>query len=206
MKEQTANVLADAIIEAMKAEIAKYNLELLERYPGDLEIDRELLQRFAQPGTKYAWMVGDSHTHGAPLGLHQKHNELPTYVTRLANNDRFYLLTVGHGLGQFRLSEIGRDEFAALVHTPIPYRSVGRVDSFWLYKNESRIGTCVLKREGTYEKPIYKIALTPMKGISTIDREALQEWGTQSVTKMAGSLFAQSRVEWLDPIVLPLAA
>jgi hypothetical protein len=186
----------------MKKEIAKYNLEVMQRYPKDLEIDMAMLERFAQPGMKIAWMVGDSHTHSAPLGVHQKLNELPTYVTRLANNDRFYVLTVGHGPEQFTLKEVRGDEFPALANTPIPYKSVGTTELFWLYRNESRVGTCVIKREGTFAKPVYKIELTPMSGIRKIDREALQEWGQQAVTKAAGSLFAQSRVEWLEAIEL----
>ena len=195
-----------AILEAMKNEIADHDLELLQRHPKDLEIDMAMLKRFAQPGMKIAWMVGDSHTHSAPMGVHQRLNELPTYVTRLANNDRFYVLTIGHGPEQFTLKEIKREEFPSLATTPIPYKSVGTTESFWLYKNEARVGTCVITREGTYEKPVYKIELTPMRGISMIDREALQEWGQQAVTKATGSLFAYSRVEWLEPIDLRLAA
>jgi hypothetical protein len=198
--------MIQAILEAFKQQIGKYNLELLQRHPKDLEIDSAMLERFAQPGMKIAWMVGDCHTHSAPLGVHHVLNELPTYVTRLANNDRFYLLTIGHGPAQFTLKEVDRVQFAALVHTPIPYKSIGTIESFWLYRNDLRVGTCVVTREGTYEKPVYKIALTPMKGISKIDREALQEWGQRAVTKKAGSLFAHSRVEWLEPIELALAA
>ena len=78
--------MIQAIIEAMKQEIAKYKLEVLQHYPKDLEIDMATLERFAHPGMKIAWMVGDSHTHIAPLGVHQKLNEIPTYLTRLANN------------------------------------------------------------------------------------------------------------------------
>lgn len=198
--------MIQAIIEAFKNEISKYNLELLQRHPKDLEIDMAMLERFAAPGLKYAWMVGDCHTHAAPLGIHQTLNELPTYVTRLANNDRFYLLSIGNGPEQFTLKEVDRVAFAALVNTPIPYKMVGSFDSFWLYRNESRVGTCILTREGTYEKPTYKAALTPMAGISKLDRAALEEWGLQAVVKKAGSLFAYSRVEWQDEIKLQLAA
>lgn len=198
--------MIQAIIEAFKREIEKYNLELLQRHPKDLDIDMAMLERFVSPGLKYAWMVGDSHTHSAPLGVHQKQNELPTYVTRLANNDRFYLLTVGNGPEQFSLKEVDRDAFAALVNTPIPYKMVGTFESFWLYRNESRVGTCIVTREGTYEKPTYKVALTPIAGISKLDRAALEEWGQQAVVKKAGSLFAHSQVEWQDEIKLQLAA
>lgn len=198
--------MIQAIIEAMKNEIAKYKLELLQRHPKDLEIDMVMVERFAQPGMKIAWMVGDSHTHGAVLGVHQRLNELPTYVTRLANNDRFYVLSIGHGPAQFTLKEIEREEFSALANTPIPYKTVGTTESFWLYRNDSRVGTSIITREGTYEKPVYKIALTPMSGISKIDREALQEWGQQAVTKTSGSLFSYSQIEWQEPIDLRLAA
>lgn len=198
--------MIQAIIEAFKNEISKYNLELLQRHPKDLEIDMAMLERFAALGLQYAWMVGDCHTHAAPLGIHQTLNELPTYVTRLANNDRFYLLSIGNGPDQFTLKEVDRVAFAALVNTPIPYKMVGSFDSFWLYRNESRVGTCIVTREGTYEKPTYKVALTPMAGISKLDRAALEEWGLQAAVKKAGSLFAYSRVEWQDEIKLQLAA
>jgi hypothetical protein len=198
--------MIQAIIDAFKHEILKHSLELLQRYPKDLDVDMVMLERFVSPGLKYAWMVGDSHTHSAPLGVHQKLNELPTHVTRLANNDRFYLLSVGNGPEQFVLKEVDRDAFAALVNTPIPYKMVGSFDSFWLYRNESRVGSCILTREGTNEKPTYKIALTPMAGISKLDRAALEEWGQQAVVKKVQSLFAYSRVEWQDEIKLQLAA
>lgn len=198
--------ITHAIIEAIKQELAKHNLELLQRYPKDLEIDKAMLDRFAHPGMKFAWCLGDSHTHSAPLGVHQKLNELPTYVTRLANNDRFYVLSVGYGQGQFTLKEIERESFSVLSNTPIPYKTVGDFDSFWLFRNESRVGTCVVTRTGTFEKPTYNMALAPMAGISKLDREALQEWGQQAVVKKAGSLFVSSHVEWQDEIKLQFVA
>jgi hypothetical protein len=198
--------ITQAIIGAVKLELAKYNLELLQRYPKDLDIDQAMLARFAHPGMKFTWCLGDSHTHSAPLGVHQKLNELPTYVTMLANNDRFYVLSIGHGQGQFTMKEIERESFSALSNTPIPYKMVGNFDSFWLYRNESRVGTCVVTCAGTFEKPIYKIALAPMAGISKLDREALLEWGHQAVVKKASSLFVSSQVEWQDEIKLQFAA
>lgn len=194
--------MIQTIIEAMKHEIAKYNLELLQRHAKDLYIDMAMLERFASPGLRYAWMVGDSHTHSAPLGVHKQLNELPTYVTRLANNDRFYLLSVGNAPGQFTLQEMNRVAFAALVDTPIAYKMVGTNDSFWLFRNESRVGSCIVVREGTYEKPVYKIALRPMANISKLDRAALQEWGQQAVVTKAGSLFVHMQVQWQDEIKL----
>jgi hypothetical protein len=206
MTPETEAIMIQAIIEAFKREITKYNLELLQRYPTDLEIDMAVLEHFISPGLKYAWMVGDSHTHSAPLGVHQERNELPTYVTRLSNNDRFYLLSIGNGPDQFTLKEVDRAAFAALVNTPIPYKMTGSFDSFWLYRNESRVGNCIVTCEGMYRKPMYKIALTPVAGISKLDRAALQEWGQQAVVKKTGSLFAPSQVEWQDEIKLQLAA
>jgi hypothetical protein len=199
-------MMIQEIMEAVKRELLKHNLELLQRYPKDLDIDQAMLARFAHPGMKFAWCLGDSHTHSAPLGVHQKLNELPTYVTMLANNDRFYVLSIAHGQGQFTMKEIERESFSALSQTPIPYKMVGNFDSFWLYRNESRVGTCFVTRAGTYEKPIYKIALAPMAGISKLDREALQEWGHQAAVEKACSLFVSSQVEWQDEIKLQFAA
>lgn len=198
--------ITHAIIDAVKQQLSKYNLELLIRYPKDLDIDMAMLERFAHPGMKFAWCLGDSHSHAAPLGVHQKLNELPTYVTRLANNDRFYVLTIGNAQATFTLKEVERENFAALVHTPIPYKMIGDFDSFWLYRNQSRVGTCIVSREGTFEKPVYKVVLTPIAGTSKIDREALEEWGQQAVIKKAGSLFVRSHVEWQDEIKLHHAA
>lgn len=199
--------MVQAIIEALRAEIEKHGLELLQRHPKDLEeIDRKMLERFAHPGVKFAWMVGDSHTHSAPLGVHMSYNELPTYVTHLANNDRFYILSIGRQPGDFTLKEVDRAAFGALVHTPIPYKSIGASDAFWLFRGESRVGTCTVRRSGTVVKPSWEIELTPMAGISNLDREALAEWGGRAVIKCAGTLFVHWSETWLDPITLPLAA
>ena len=194
--------MIEAISQAMKQEIAKYNLEVLQRYPADHEIDMAMLERFVSPGLQYAWMVGDSHTHSAPLGVHQRLNEIPTYVTRLANNDRFYLLTVDSSHQKFTLKEVDRVAFEELAKTPIHYKMVGVWDGFWLFRNQSRVGTCIVLREGTFEKPMFTIALRPMENTSKLDRAALQEWGQQAVIAKTGSLFVQTQVEWQDEIKL----
>jgi len=116
------------------------------------------------------------------------------------------VLTIGHAPATFTLKEMERENFASLVDTPIPYKMIGDFDSFWLYRNQSRVGTCIVSREGTFEKPVYKVVLTPMAGTSTMDREALEEWGLQAVIKKAGSLFVRSHVEWQDEIKLHQAA
>lgn len=199
--------MIQAIINAMKAAIEKHGLELLQRYPEDLEReDRGLLERFAHPGMKIAWVVGDSHTHTAPLGVHIAHHKLPTFITSREHDDHLYILTIGRQPGTFSLKEVGRDEFRALSNTRIPYKAVGNTEAFWLYRDESRIGTCIIKKEGTFAKPVWKIESTPMAGITALDREALVEWGGQAVIKAAGTLFAGWTVEWQEPIDLQLAA
>ena len=54
MTLETEAIMIQAIIEAFKREITKYNLELLQRYPNDLEIDMAMLEHFISPGLKYA--------------------------------------------------------------------------------------------------------------------------------------------------------
>lgn len=186
-------------------EISKYKLEVLQRYPLDMEVDKDRLEKFAHPGMSIAWMVGDSHTHMAPLGIHQELNEYPKYLTNLAKNDRFYLLSIGTSQGNFTLKEIARAEFPLLATTPIAYRRVGKDDAFWLYKQESRVGSCIITREGTYENSVYKVALTPMSDISKLDHVSLLEWGMQAVTRISGSLFYRSHIEWQPPINTAIA-
>jgi len=49
--------IANKIIDAMLAEVARYKLELLQRYPNDLLVhDRISLERGAHAGAKFCWM------------------------------------------------------------------------------------------------------------------------------------------------------
>ena len=49
--------IANKIIEAMLAEVERYKLELLQRYPDDLLVyDRMALARNAHAGAKFCWM------------------------------------------------------------------------------------------------------------------------------------------------------
>jgi len=89
-------VMTQMIINAMKTQINKYGLELLTGpYKNDLLVhDRAMLERYALPGFKIAWMVGVSHTHLFPLGINQEENDCVTYVTNLSSNDRFFVIDI----------------------------------------------------------------------------------------------------------------
>jgi hypothetical protein len=199
--------IANKIIEAMLAEVERYKLELLQRYPDDLLVyDRMALARNAHAGAKFCWMVGDSHTHLARLGVHPKLNEYPTFLTNYCANDRFYVIDIARNGESFSLKEVTRESFPSLSHTTIPYKRVGQANSFWLYKNESRVGTVTITRTGTYEKPIYDTRLAVMAGTSQGDETVLEDWAMQSAVEMAGTLFINPRFTWLPPIELALAA
>lgn len=195
--------MINAIKQAMESQIAKHRLELLQRYPDDLAIDIRVVERFARPGMTIAWMVGDCHSHIVPLGIHQNLNHTTKYLTHLAKNDHFYVLTFSSGPKEFALSEVVRDDFPRLSNTFIPYKSLGVADAFWLHKGNSRVGSCVITREpneANVEDVVYKIALTEVEGIDDIDRQSLQEWGDQAVFQISGTLFASRRLEWQPPI------
>lgn len=199
--------IANNIIDAMLVEIERYKLELLQRYPNDLlVVDRNELSRSAHAGTKFCWMVGDSHTHLARMGIHPKRNEYPTFLINLSNNDRFYVIDVARNGESFTLKEVTREFFPSLARTPIPYKRVGSASGFWLYKNDSRIGTVTITRTGTDEKPIYDTKLAVMAGTSAADKVALEDWAMQAAVEMAGTLFVNSRFTWKDSIELALAA
>lgn len=199
--------MVEAIIEALKKEIIKRNLELLDRHAKDLLVhDRAMFDKFVAPGARFAWMVGHSHTHSAPLGVHSKLNELPTYVTNLANEDVFFTITVGRNAGQFNIEEVSRKHFPELARTPIPFRRIGLASAFWLYKGAARIGSCTIQVEGPYQARIHNVRLSAMAGVSRFERAVLEEWARQAVVEMAGTLFARSNVQWESDIELPLAA
>lgn len=199
--------MVDAIIEALKQEIINRNIELLDRHGNDLLVhDRATFEQFVSPGARFAWMVGHSHTHSAPLGVHAKRNELPTYVTNLANEDVFFTITVGRNAGQFSIEEVSRKQFPELAKTPIPFKRIGLASAFWLYKGAARIGSCTIQAEGPYQARIHNIRLSAMAGVSRFERAVLEEWARQAVVEMAGTLFARSNVQWENDIELQLAA
>ena len=115
--------LVERIIEAAKAEIEKYALELLQRYPDDLLVhDRSALEIYAVGGARIGWMVGHSHTHLVPLGIHPGTNQEVTYLTNLANDDRFYEIVISSSGENFTMKEITREDFAGLARTPVRYQ------------------------------------------------------------------------------------
>lgn len=188
------------IITALEDVIAKHQLELLQRYPDDLRVhDRHSLEKFAHAGASIAWMVGHSHTHIVILGIHPNENELVGYLTHLANDDRFYLISVARD--DFTLKEITREAFAELNRTPVPYRREGTADSFWLFNGDRRIGHCAITRNSGYEA-----TLTPVAGASELEKGAMLIWSEKACVELAHSLFFQSTVTWADEIRLPMAA
>ena len=202
-------ILVDLIIDAMKKEIEKYSLELLQRYPNDLlVIDRARLERYAVPGAHIAWMVGHSHTHLSVLGLHPKENETVTYVTNLSNDDRFYQIKINpyNVLPEFTMKEISSSDYGGLIRVRVPYSCEGNMDGFWLMKEGRRIGSIVLTSVGTLCKPQYKVLMTPVAGITELDLTALYEWSGKAVVKAAHTLFVCYDIEEAAPIHLLAAA
>lgn len=200
--------IVDKIIEAMLAEIARYGLELMQRYPNDLLVhDRRTIARNAVAGGKLAWVVGHSHTHLAVLGIHPDQNEHPTWLTNLANADRFYVLDIGATGANFTLKELKREDFAALGRTPIPYNRVGKAEAFWLYKNQTRVGTCRTEFKGIVNgRRAYHCFLSVMAGTSEKDKVALENYAAYASNELAGSLFRDLDFTWEAPIELAMAA
>ena len=193
--------MVSSIMDAMQDAIRKYGLKLLERYPNDLLVhDKATLEEYAVPGAKIAWMVGHSHTHIAPLGLHADENETVTYLTNLANDDRFYIIKVHPG--RFTMGEINREQFAALKFTPVHYTRQGSVEGFWLIRGKERVGHIALQNVGTLHEPKVSATITPVAGINTFDRSALEKWCQKAVVEMAHTLFVRQEVTWAEPVYL----
>lgn len=191
------HVLVQSILNALQAAIEKYGLKLLQRYPDDLLVyDKGMLERFAVPGAKIAWMVGHSHTHLVPLGLHPKENKNVTYMTNLGNDDKFFELNIRNG--SFSMNETKRENFSALSHTEVPFDRKGDASNFWLYRQTRKIGHIALESVGNYQERIIKAVITPVDGIASLERAALEMWCTHAIVEKAGTLFVHSEVSWAE--------
>ena len=189
-----------SILDAMQAAISKYGLELMQRYPNDLLIhDKAMLERLAVPDATIAWMVGHSHTHLVSMGFHPEENLNVTYLTNLANEDRFFVLNIGHG-DKFNMDEIDRNRFATLSKTPVPYQRKGGAANFWLYRHNVKIGYVAIEQVGSWQEPKAKATITPISGISEHGRAALGLWCSYAITELAGTLFSRSEISWAEPI------
>lgn len=180
--------LDSRIVERMTRVIREHGLELLERYPNDLLVhDRNILERAAVDGAQIAWMVGHCHTHMVILGLHPDENQNVGYLTNLSSSDHFYLLKVKGDA--FTMQEVGREAFARLSNTSVPYARKGVKDAFWLLRNGVRVGYVRVEWIGTLAAPRYKVTLTPVHGCSALDLSALYVWGSRALAEVARSLF-----------------
>jgi len=198
-------VMLETIIGAMRAQIEKYSLEVLQRYPDDLFIhDRRMLKFGAVPGAQIAWVVGHCHTHLVNLGIHPDENQNVSYMTKLSSSDRFYLLKVTHS--GFTLVEESREEFVALAGTPVPYHSNGDANSFSLFRGVSRIGAVTSEVIGSSEQRVFRGTIAPMAGVTALDRVALELWCDKALVKTAGTLFARTEVDWAPAIAMAQAA
>lgn len=206
MIKQENNAVVPHLIAKMQEVITKYGLELMQRYPNDLLVhDRATLEQAAVPGAKFAWMVGHCHTHLVHLGIHPKENLNVTYLTNLADEDRFFVLDIGQG-GRFKMSEVERGAFSALSRTHVPYERRGDVSNFWLYRQKERVGHVTLQNTGTLHEPKVSVTITPMFGISGLDSAALELWARNATVEMARTLFVRSDVTWAKPIQFQRAA
>jgi hypothetical protein len=197
--------IVNKIIDAIIAQISLYNLELLQRYPDDLlKHDRAMLERNALPGSKFAYMVGHGHSHIAKLGVHPEFNECPTYWTRLANDDRFYVIDISRDGQHFTMKELTREFFPTLASTAIPYRRVGNPNAFWLYKGDTRVGSCSIEYKGVNgARHSYHASLAAIAGTSERDKLVLEDWACSAANHMAGSLFRDLGFTWQPAIELP---
>ena len=195
-------VKIESILNAMKAVITKFKLEVLQRYPDDLLLhDKAMLERFAVPDAQIAWMVGHSHTHLVALGFHPVENLNVRYLTNLANEDRFFVLNIGRE-HSFKLSEIDRTQFAALSNTQVHYERRGDSTNFWLYRGRVKLGHVALEQVGTWQSRKINAVITPIRGISEHEHAALGIWCSYAITALTGTLFVSSDIKWTEAIEL----
>lgn len=199
------NPLVDRVIEALLAEINKYDLEVMSRYPNDLLIhDRNMLMMNAVPGARLAWTVYENSTRMIPLGLTKQQNEEVTYGTNTSSRQRFYELTIGYG--SFKLKEVFLKDFEALCRVPVPYRKEGANECFSLMKGDFRIGVVRYTDVGNYNSRKYEVEVTPVASLSAIDTVALSAWADRGAVDLAHTLFVRTHTTWNDSEAKVLAA
>lgn len=189
--------MVDAIINAMLSLVDKHGLTLMKRYPRDLLVhDRAVLERIAVPGGSAAWLVGHSHTHLVPLGIHRESSALLGHLKGIIDrDDRFYRIDFGRGQEGFSFHEIDRDQFIAMQSRPIAYQRTGYGPDFKLYSGERYVGHCDIKctDRRTHQ---YEAHITPALDASKLDRAALYEWVGQEVVAHGGTLFSKWTNHW----------
>lgn len=194
----------EEILQAMRNEIAKHGLELLQRHPDDLnKFDAAVIERAALPGAKIAWMVGHCHTHLAVLGIHPEENLKVTYHLNLSSEDRFYLLTVGET--KFKLTELSREAYGKLHTTPVPYSKIGTSESFTLIRNSRSVGHVQMSYQWKSNREQGLAVLTPDHSATLTDRYALETWAAETAIKRITG-FNPCFVEWVEPVQLRQAA
>ena len=198
--------VVQSILNGMRAAITKYGLEVLQRYPDDLLVhDKAMLERFAVSGATIAWMVGHSHTHLVAVGFHPTENLNVTYLTNLANEDRFFILSIGRGNG-FSMIETDRINFAALNTTLVSYQRKGDASNFWLYHHSIKVGHVAIEQMGSWQNRKSIATITPVAGISTHQCAALHIWCSHAITEITGTLFVRSEIHWEIPTEIAQAA
>lgn len=192
----------DSLITVMRTEIEKHGLELLQRYPNDLLVhDRAVLDWAAVPGMRIAWMVGHSHTHIVPLGLHDEETGMVSCLLNMGRDDRFYLIEVGPS--GFVMKEVTRGAFEQLAKEQTRYAMAGSPEGFWLKRRDkSSVGTVEITRKGDWQNTVYRARISPVAGVAEIDKAALCVWCSHAIRKVAGTLFARSEITWAEPIRL----
>lgn len=199
MKKFNNEVLVQSILHAMQAEIESHGLELMSRYPDDLVVhDKAQLLNIAVPGATIAWMVGHSHTHMIPIGIHKKQSELVGCFINLANDDLFYTITIKNN--KFKMVKVDREEFADLKTKNHPYEKEGGISSFWLMNGKNHVGFININHVGTIQKKKVLATINPCRGISDLDYVALNVWCTQSIIEFANTLFIESEIVWKETI------
>lgn len=188
----------DSIIEAMKAEVAKHNIKLLEgSYASDLLLlDRSFLETNATTGTEFAWVVGDDHTHICLIGIHPAETSMVECYSALSGLDRYYHLVIdGNG---FKLKELSQEAFKALAHRPCAYRLVGNASSGTLMNGSREVGRIRVNATEEEGHRLMHIRLQPARGFSRKDQIALGCWGERGAIEKAGSLFIRIQREELE--------
>lgn len=189
---------SEKIIEAMSKLAANQIGKLMKRYPDDVAVhDRRILDELENAVCEIAWVVGDSHTHMAVLGVSEEQNQMVNCFAWLANDDAYFRLSLLAN-NQFRLTALDRAAFEKLSSTKIEFLRAGNNHNFTLLKNALPIAAVSIESKGNWETRSFKIQIRPISDLSAFDRHAILEWTRWSIGQATGSLFfnAEAPIWW----------
>ncbi|WP_138519216.1 hypothetical protein [Limnobacter alexandrii] len=184
--------MIDQLIDKMVDLVKQKGLELMSRYPADLLVhDRRFLQENLVEGVTIAWVVGNSHTHCALVGISEEQSDLIWHLSSLNESDVYCRIDVRNG--KAAVKELSRQQFTDLSKIKPAYSA--RFDwQFDVRHGNDCVGHVRIEPKGSLENRAYDITVFPESNASAKDLVGLQQMAKRGAARQHGSLFWRGEI------------